>query len=87
MSDFQHEPLDTAAARIHELAGSLYYVASLNGAVESERHFSALPRGDQQYFEQLVRQALEAAASWRPSVDRQPPMRRAISLVPRLEAR
>jgi hypothetical protein len=73
MIDEQHEPLDTAAARLHALASSLYYVATLNGGVESERHFEALPQVDQQYFESLMREALEAAAFWRLSLDAQPP--------------
>jgi hypothetical protein len=89
MSDYQHEPIDTAAARLHALASSLYYVATLNGGVESERHFEALPQVDQAYFEALVRLALEGAAFWRLSVDSQPPApltppRPVLTLVPKI---
>jgi hypothetical protein len=89
MSDYQHDAIDTPEARRHALAGSLYYVASLEAGFTTERLFEALPPEDQQYFERLVRLALEGAAFWRLSADCLPPAptvapRPALTLVPKI---
>jgi hypothetical protein len=88
----RHDPIDSQAGRIHALAGALYYVALIEHGLATERLFETLPVADQQVFEQLVRRALEAAASWQPpprpvpSPTPPPTPARVLTLVPRPEA-
>jgi hypothetical protein len=56
--------IDTTEARIHCLAGTLYYALQLNRGDTTGPVFSALPHVDQLFFESLVRLALKAAAHW-----------------------
>jgi hypothetical protein len=89
MSDYEYDAIDTPEARIHTLASSLYYVASLDVGFTTERVFETLPPDDQAYFERLVRLALEGAAFWRLSADSLPPasvtpLRPVLTLVPKI---
>ena len=57
--------LDTAAARVTALAGSLYYVAQLDGELGTQRLFETLSATDRAFFERVVRLALAAVGHWR----------------------
>ncbi len=81
--------LDTAEARVTALAGSLYYVAQLDGELGTQRLFETLSATDRAFFERVVRLALAAVGHWR-QADEPPaptpaplPARLVLALVPR----